>query len=128
MYDIKDKITTEFNIEGYPTPKFIELVLEIKPTQVTLVPDAPDVLTSNAGWDVLRNKNFLKPILKTFKEAGIRTCIFMETDENQIREAAKTGVDRIELYTGPYAEEYPINPEESITPYVRRRRSPLSPK
>jgi len=119
VYDLKKHITTEFNIEGYPTKQFIDMVLAVKPEQVTLVPDPPGVLTSNAGWDVISEGDFLKPIIEIFNKAGIRTCVFMETDLDQIVEASKTGVDRIELYTGPYADQYPQNPKKAIAAYEK---------
>ena len=114
VYDLKKVVKTEFNIEGYPNQKFIDLVLEVKPEQVTLVPDPPGVLTSNAGWDAINKKDFLKPIIETFKNAGIRVSIFMETDLEQIKAAKETGTDRIELYTGPYAEAFSENKDEAV--------------
>lgn len=122
VYQLKEVIQTEFNIEGYPNPKFIDLVLNIKPTQVTLVPDPPDVLTSNAGWDTIKELDFLKPIIKEFKDQGIRTSIFMETEEELIKNAALTGTDRVELYTGPYAENYSSNPEKAVEKYTKASR------
>lgn len=120
VYDLSKAVKTEFNIEGYPNEKFMDLVLEVKPAQVTLVPDPPDVLTSNAGWDVLREADFLNPILDRFRNAGIRTSIFMETDIEQIEAAAQNiNVDRIELYTGPYAENFSKNPAKAIAPYEK---------
>lgn len=120
VYDLSKAVKTEFNIEGYPNEKFMDLVLEVKPAQVTLVPDPPDVLTSNAGWDVLREADFLNPILDQFRNAGIRTSIFMETDIEQIEAAAHDiNVDRIELYTGPYAENFSKNPAKAIAPYEK---------
>lgn len=119
VYALKKELSTEFNIEGYPNQKFIDLVLEIKPAQVTLVPDPPNVLTSNAGWDTIGKQSFLKPILEEFKSAGIRTSIFMETNQEQIKAAADTGTDRIELYTGPYAQKFPLNPQAAIAPYEK---------
>ena len=118
VFDLSKVVKTEFNIEGYPSKKFIDLVLAVRPAQVTLVPDPPDVLTSNAGWNVREQADFLKPILKTFRDKGIRTSIFMETDLDQIAAAAEVGVDRIELYTGPYAEDYAINPDKAIADYI----------
>ena len=119
---LSEVVTTEFNIEGYPNKKFIELVLDVKPAQVTLVPDPPDALTSNAGWDTLSKGAFLKPILAEFKEAGIRTSIFMETNEDLIRAAKDIGTDRIEFYTGPYAEAYKADPAQAIAPYENAAR------
>jgi len=103
---LKSIVTTEFNIEGNPNQKFIDLVLEVKPTQVTLVPDAIDAITSNAGWDTLKHHDFLKDVIATFKEKGIRTSIFVAPDPAIIENAAKTGADRIELYTESYAENF----------------------
>lgn len=118
VYDLSKVLTTEFNIEGYPNQKFIDLVLDVMPAQVTLVPDPPGVLTSNAGWNAKKEKQFLKPIIEQFKEAGIRTSIFMETDKDQIKAAKETGTDRIELYTGPFAENFNKNPSEAVSPFA----------
>lgn len=118
VYDLKNVVTTEFNIEGYPNAKFIDLVLDVKPEQVTLVPDPPGVLTSNAGWDLTKNKEFLNSILLKFKKAGIRTSIFVETDLSNLELLEDIAVDRVEFYTGPYAENYSKNKEEAILPYV----------
>ncbi len=117
--DIRPVIKTEFNIEGYPSKDFIQLVLEVKPDQVTLVPDPPGVLTSNAGWDTLKNESFLKEIISEFHAHGIRTSIFIETINNMIVNAAKTGSDRIELYTESYAKNFPVNKENAIKPFVK---------
>ena len=111
-------ITTEFNIEGNPNSKFIDLVLEVYPTQVTLVPDAPDALTSNAGWDTVKHQNSLKEIIERFQKAGIRTSIFVDPDSEMVAAARDTGTDRIELYTEAYAVEYPKSPEAAIAPFV----------
>lgn len=116
--ELKPAIATEFNIEGYPNKEFIDLVLEIIPAQVTLVPDPPEVLTSNAGWDTITHQAFLTEVIGQFKAAGIRTSIFIETDADMIRNAVKTGADRVELYTESYASNYPINKEEAIKPFV----------
>lgn len=116
--DIKPVISVEFNIEGNPVKKFIDLVLEVKPAQVTLVPDAPDAITSNAGWDTVKNESFLKEVITEFKNNGIRTSIFIETDEDMIKNAVKTGTDRIELYTESYAKNYHINKEIAIKPFI----------
>jgi len=118
VYDIKDIVTTEFNIEGYPTESFMDLVLDVKPTQVTLVPDPPDVLTSNAGWDTVKHKDFLIGIIKRFKNAGIRSSIFVDTKLENIEGALHTGTDRIELYTEPYADNFPNNKEEAVANFV----------
>ncbi|MBN8703228.1 MAG: pyridoxine 5'-phosphate synthase [Bacteroidetes bacterium] len=117
-HDLKPLLTTEFNIEGYPSKKFMDLVLALKPAQATLVPDPPNVLTSNAGWDTFKNESFLKEIISELKRSGIRTSIFIETDLNNIENAAKTGTDRIELYTEAYAKDYPVNKEKAVAPYV----------
>ena len=116
--EISPIIKTEFNIEGYPNKKFIELVLEIKPAQVTLVPDPPGVLTSNSGWDTKKNKEFLEKIITKFKKAGIRTSLFVDTKPENIIYAKKCGTDRVELYTEPYAENYSNNKEQAIDPFV----------
>ncbi len=116
---LKPLLTTEFNIEGYPNETFIALVLAVKPAQVTLVPDPPGVLTSNAGWDAKARKAELKEVIKRFKDAGIRTSIFMETDLEQLAHAAETGTDRVELYTGPYAEGFAADKEAAVAPYAR---------
>jgi len=117
--ELSEIVTTEFNIEGNPIPKFIDLVLEVKPTQVTLVPDAVDAITSNAGWDTVANLDFLKDVIHTFKEAGIRTSIFLDADMKMVEGAAKTGTDRIELYTESYAKTYGEgNPEEAIRAFT----------
>ncbi|MBL4710828.1 MAG: pyridoxine 5'-phosphate synthase [Flavobacteriales bacterium] len=119
VYDLKKVVTTEFNIEGYPNQKFIDLVLEVKPDQVTLVPDSPGVITSNAGWDVLKEKAFLNLILQQFKREGIRTSIFMETDERQLEALSEVETDRIEFYTGPYASRFSKGPNEAMEAYIR---------
>lgn len=116
--DLESLVTTEFNIEGYPTRDFIDLVLKAKPAQVTLVPDPPEALTSNAGWDTVKNRDVLIEIIKEFKGAGIRTSIFVDTKLANIEGALATGTDRIELYTEPYATDYPKNKEEAIRPFV----------
>jgi pyridoxine 5-phosphate synthase len=116
---LPEVVTTEFNIEGNPVPDFIDLVLEVKPTQVTLVPDAVDALTSNAGWDTLTHKAYLIPIIKKFQDAGIRTSIFVDPEVRMIEGAKEVGTDRIELYTESYATAYPNNPEQAIAPFVQ---------
>ena len=118
VYDIKPVIKTELNIEGYPSPEFVDLVMKIKPMQVTLVPDAPEALTSNHGWDVESNMDKLTELVEMFASKSIRTSLFVETDITNIEFAAKTGTDRIELYTGPYAENYDKGREEAIVPFV----------
>lgn len=118
VYDLRPLVRTEFNIEGYPSEQFMELVLAVRPTQATLVPDAPDVLTSSAGWNVEANMEFLTGIVDRLKEAGIRTSIFVGTDLDNIRAAARTGADRVELYTGPYAEEFDADPDAAVAPFA----------
>lgn len=115
---LKPVLSTEFNIEGYPQKSFNELVLRVRPAQVTLVPDSPDQITSNAGWDTIRNFSFLKDVVNEFKEAGIRTSIFVGTDPAMIELAAKIGADRVELYTEPYATAYPSDPVKAVMPFV----------
>ena len=117
-YDLKPVVNTEYNIEGNPVQQFMDLVLEIKPTQVTLVPDAVDAITSNAGWDTIKHQGFLQEIVKEFKQHGIRTSIFMDPDLSLIEAAAKTGADRIELYTEAYAVDYAQGNLKGIKPYV----------
>lgn len=116
--DIKPLITTEFNIEGNPIDKYIKLVLEVKPTQVTLVPDADNQITSNHGWDTVANKGFLTDVIGQFKEAGIRTSIFVDAEPKMVEAARMCGTNRIELYTEPYAAGYETNREEAIKPFV----------
>lgn len=118
VYDIKPLIKTEFNIEGYPSESFIEMVLKIQPQQVTLVPDPPEALTSNAGWDTKTHLEFLKEVIGRFSEAGIRTSIFVDTNLENVEFAAKTGTDRIELYTEPYCANYKTNKENAVKPFV----------
>ena len=115
---LKYVLSTEFNIEGYPQQSFNDLVLKVRPAQVTLVPDSPDQITSNAGWDTIRNFSFLKDVVNDFKEAGIRTSIFVGTDPAMIELAAKIGADRVELYTEPYATAYPSDPAKAVMPFV----------
>lgn len=119
VYQLKPVLTTEFNIEGNPVPSFIDLVMEIRPAQVTLVPDAEDVLTSNAGWDTKRNLAYLQKICKKFNDAGIRTSIFVDPVIEMIQYAAETGCNRVELYTEAYANGYASNREQAIEPYVK---------
>jgi pyridoxine 5-phosphate synthase len=118
VYDLKPVVSTEYNIEGYPNAKFMEIVLDVKPTQATLVPDPPGVLTSNAGWNTLEHAAFLEDVISKLKSAGIRTSIFIETDEAMIRAAKAIGADRIELYTESYAVGFPNNREQAIAPFV----------
>lgn len=116
--DIKKIVTTEFNIEGYPCQEFIDLVLDIIPDQVTLVPDPPTAITSNAGWDTKANKVFLKEMVDLFHQKGIRVSIFVDPDVEMVRHAKDTGTDRIELYTEPYATNYPADKEKAIKPFI----------
>jgi len=118
VYAIKPNIRTELNIEGYPSQSFIDLVLDVKPTQVTLVPDAPDALTSNAGWKVQEHFELLSGLADLFKRHQIRMSIFVETDLTNLEWAARTGTDRIELYTEPYAQQYAIDRDAAVAPFV----------
>lgn len=116
--NLKRVLTTEFNIEGNPTPEFAALVLEVVPTQVTLVPDAPDALTSNAGWDTIAHRDFLTDVVARFRERGIRVSIFVDPDPRQVAGAKACGADRVELYTESYARLYPADPKRAVAPYV----------
>ena len=116
---LPEVLITEFNIEGNPIPKFIDLVNQIKPDQVTLVPDAENAITSNAGWDTIKDNQFLKEVINEFKSNGIRTSIFIEPDENMVKGAKNTGADRVELYTEAYATSFPENPKKAILPYLK---------
>ena len=118
VYDLKPLVHTEFNIEGNPHRPFIDMVLEVKPEQVTLVPDGEDAITSNAGWDCEKNLEFLKNVIAKFKNAGIRTSIFLDPNPEMVKFAKETGADRIELYTEAYATHYLKNKEEAIKPYI----------
>ena len=122
VYDLKEVVTTEFNIEGNPTPDFLKLVKEIRPEQATLVPDAPDAITSNAGWDTIRHKDFLTDVIGELKELGIRTSIFVDPMESMIEGAKLVGTDRVELYTEAYATNYHSNREQAIAPYLATAR------
>ncbi len=117
-YDLKPEVYTEYNIEGNPIPKFVDMVLEIKPTQVTLVPDAEDAITSNAGWDTLKHKGFLVEVIQEFKKNGIRTSIFVDPELQQVEGAKATGTDRIELYTEVFAHQYALGNKDAIKPYM----------
>ena len=116
--DLRPRVVTEFNIEGNPIDKFTALVLEVRPHQVTLVPDGHDQLTSNHGWDTVENRTFLTDIVGRFKEAGIRTSIFVDADARMVQAASECGADRVELYTEPYAAHYVLNRDEAIRPFV----------
>lgn len=122
VLDLKPILKTEFNIEGNPNPEFIKLVLSVKPHQVTLVPDAHDAITSNAGWNTVDNIDFLTEVTARFKEAGIRVSIFVDADPRMVEFAAKAGADRVELYTEPYATGYPIDREKAVAPFVEAAR------
>ncbi len=117
-YDLKPIVYTEFNIEGNPIPKFVDMVLKIKPTQVTLVPDADDAITSNAGWDTIKHKGFLSEIIKEFKQNNIRTSVFLDANLKQVEGAKETGTDRIELYTEDFAHQYSLGNKDAIKPYI----------
>ena len=116
--DLRPVVKTEFNIEGNPISSFIDLVLEVRPEQVTLVPDAPDAITSNAGWNTITHNDFLRNVIDEFKNAGIRTSIFVDADPEMVRAAKDTGTDRIELYTESYAHHFGPHPNEAIAPVV----------
>jgi len=117
-YDLAKVVTTEYNIEGYPDARYLTLITDIRPHQATLVPDGPDVLTSNAGWDTEKHQSLLREILHEISSKGVRTSLFVEPNKHWIELAKKAGADRIELYTGPYAEQYVKNPSEAINEYI----------
>jgi len=117
-YDLAKVVTTEFNIEGYPNERFIKIIKDLKPAQATLVPDPPNVLTSNAGWDTIKHFDFLTDVINELKSVGVRVSLFIETEAQLIENAKKVGADRIEFYTGPYAEQYPTNKQQAIKPYT----------
>ena len=117
VYELAKVVTTEYNIEGFPNSRFMKLVSDVRPTQATLVPDAPGVLTSNAGWEIKKNETLLTELAVELKELSIRSSIFVDTNVENIEYAAKCGIDRIELYTGPYAEEFKLNPKKAIEHY-----------
>ncbi|MGV6830818.1 MAG: pyridoxine 5'-phosphate synthase [bacterium] len=117
-FDLKPEVYTEYNIEGNPIPKFIDLVLKVKPTQVTLVPDSIDAITSNAGWDCIKNLNFLKEVISEFQRNEIRTSIFLDPKIEQVEAAKNTGTDRIELYTEAFAHQFSLGDHRAIEPYV----------
>ncbi|WP_321333540.1 pyridoxine 5'-phosphate synthase [uncultured Bacteroides sp.] len=118
VYALKPLLKTEFNIEGYPAPEFIDLVLKVKPHQVTLVPDSPAQITSNSGWDTKQHFDFLSEVLDAFNHAGVRTSVFVSAEAEMIEYAAKAGADRVELYTEPYATDYEKSPEAAVAPFV----------
>jgi pyridoxine 5-phosphate synthase len=118
VLDLRPLVKTEFNIEGYPSESFIQLVTKVIPEQVTLVPDAHDAITSNAGWNTVRYENFLKEVVERFHQKGIRVSIFVDANPEMIRQAAAIGAERIELYTEPYASMFPRNPDEAVQPFI----------
>lgn len=117
VYELKPALHTEFNIEGFPDKRFMDMVLEVKPHQATLVPDAPSVLTSSQGWPVAENMEFLKTIIARLKNAGIRVSVFVDATQERVRQAAEAGADRVELYTGPFAQMFSTSPEQAVAPY-----------
>lgn len=117
VYNLKEVVKTEFNIEGYPDERYIKMIEEIRPAQATLVPDPPHVLTSNAGWDTKKHQDQLSELVAHFRSLGVRSSIFVDTNLTNIEFAAKSSVDRIELYTGPFAEQYSLNPTKAVLPY-----------
>ena len=119
VYDLKQVVHTEFNIEGYPDDRYMRLISDTLPAQATLVPDPPHVLTSNAGWDTVKHQDLLAELVKEFRSLGVRSSIFVDTNPINIEYAAKCGVDRIELYTGPFAEEFSLDPASAVAPYVK---------
>ncbi|MDA9002447.1 pyridoxine 5'-phosphate synthase [Flavobacteriaceae bacterium] len=118
-YDLKPVVYTEYNVEGNPIPEFVEMVLKIKPTQVTLVPDAENAITSNAGWDTLKHKGFLTDVLQEFKQNGIRTSVFLDPSLKQVEGAKVIGADRVELYTEAFAHHYSLGNKEAVIPYSK---------
>jgi len=122
VYDLKGVLTTEFNIEGYPSKDFIELVLKVRPVQVTLVPDLPSQITSNTGWDTSGNLDFLTDVVSEFRNAKVRTSIFVNADSRSVEYAAKAGADRVELYTEPYASMYHADREKAVAPFIEAAR------
>jgi pyridoxine 5-phosphate synthase len=128
VYALKNTVRTEYNIEGYPSEDFIKMVLDVKPHQVTLVPDPPDVLTSNAGWDTIKHLDFLTQTIAKFKSAGIRCSIFLNPDPSLIESASKTGTDRIELYTESYAVNFNSDKEAAVKPYIETAKKALEYK
>lgn len=119
VIELKKTVKTELNIEGYPDQRYMELIRKVRPTQATLVPDAPDVLTSDAGWDTISHRDFLKKIITEIKNLGVRTSVFIDPVEEHIKAAVQTGTDRIELYTEAYAQKYSVDREKAIEPYLK---------
>ena len=126
VYRLRSLVTTEYNIEGYPSEDFLLLMEEVKPHQVTLVTDPPEALTSSAGWDTIREKDFLKDVVARLQLVGCRVSLFVESDAAMVASAARCGTNRIEFYTGPYAEHFAINPEHAIAPYVKAAREAMT--
>lgn len=122
VLQLKDVVKTEFNIEGYPDARFLQLIKEVKPAQATLVPDGPDAITSNSGWDTLRHADFLKEVVRQIRASGIRVSIFVDPVLRMVEGAARLGAERIELYTEPYAREFLVSPEVAVKPYVESAR------
>ena len=118
VFQLKETVRVEFNIEGYPSEGFLDLVMRVVPDQVTLVPDSPEQLTSDSGWDVAKHQDFLHPILRRLRQAGIRSSLFVDPDPMQVRKAAEIGADRVELYTKSYADNYSHNREEAVRPFI----------
>lgn len=125
VYALRPVVHTEFNIEGYPSPDFMRLVCEVRPEQVTLVPDAPSAVTSNSGWDVTGNADFLAQVCADLARAGIRSSIFVNADPEQVRKASEVGADRVELYTKPYADGYAADREASVAPFIKASQTAL---
>lgn len=125
VFDLKPVVTTEFNIEGYPSEDFINLVISVKADQVTLVPDQPGQITSDHGWNTRKHLAFLKEVVSRFQEAGIRTSLFVDPDSDAVEGAALTGTNRIELYTEPYATHFPINRDKAVSPFVEASRTAI---
>jgi len=118
VYKLKEILTTEFNIEGYPSKEFLEMICDVKPAQCTLVPDPPEALTSDNGWDTINNKTHLEEVTQILQNAGVRVSVFVNPSIDIIEGAKNCGVDRVELYTGPYAFDYPNNEQQAIEPYL----------
>lgn len=123
VIQLREVVKTEFNIEGYPDERFLKMIKQVKPAQATLVPDGPDVLTSNAGWDTLRNESFLRKIINEIKSSGVRVSLFVDPSVSMVEGAAKAGADRIELYTEPYASHFHLNKDEAVKSYVDAARA-----
>lgn len=122
VIELKKIVTTEFNIEGYPDERYMKLVLDVKPEQATLVPDKPDAITSNAGWDTIKNESLLKEVIKELKRSGIRVSVFVDPETKMVEGAKKVGADRIELYTEPYASQYSGNKDAAVKSYITAAR------